>query len=35
MLLIALFPFTYLVHIPLAPLALGLAILRRRRHAIA
>jgi hypothetical protein len=35
MLLIALFPFTYLAHIPLAPLALGLAILRRRRHAIA
>jgi hypothetical protein len=35
MLLIALFPFTYLVHIPLAPLALGLAIWRRRQHAIA
>lgn len=33
--LVALFPFTYLAHIPLAPLALGLAILRRRRHAVA
>jgi hypothetical protein len=35
MLLIALFPFTYLVHIPLAPLSLGLAMVRRRRHSIA
>jgi len=35
MLLIALFPITYLVHIPLAPLALGLALLRRRRNAVA